>query len=92
MPEQDFTNREISAMFDVIKEGNDRIEHQTTMHNGRMTKIERWQAYITGAFSILTLIVVPILGWALYTIVQLPNTMQHTIQKALSVYEVPDKK
>lgn len=86
MPEQDFTNREIRAMFDDLKDGNDRIEEQTKKHNGRMTKMERWQSYMMGAFSMLTLVVVPILAWALYSLVHLPQT----IQEALSVYELPE--
>ena len=83
--EQAFTNRELTAMFDDLKKGNARIEQQTTKHNGRMTKLERWQSYMMGAFSVLTIIIVPILAWALYSLVQLPET----IQDALSVYEKP---
>lgn len=85
MPEQDFTNREIRAMFQEIKNGNTRIEEQTKKHNGRLTSLERWQAHLVGAFSVLTLITVPILGWALYSIV----TIDEKIQEALSVYEIP---
>lgn len=85
MPEQDFTNREIQAMFQEIKNGNTRIEEQTKKHNGRLTNLERWQAHLVGAFSVLTIVIVPILGWALYSIV----TIDHKIQEALSVNEIP---
>lgn len=87
MSELAFTNRELTAMFDELKNGNDRIEQQTIKHNGRMTKMERWQSYMMGAFSVLTIVIVPILAWALYSLVKLPET----IQDALSIYELPSK-
>lgn len=40
MPKDDFTNREITTMFEHIKEQLVDIKAQTTKTNGRVTKLE----------------------------------------------------
>ena len=40
MSEQDFSNREITAMFDFIKQELREIKEQTIKTNGRVTKLE----------------------------------------------------
>lgn len=58
------------------------------MHNGRMTKLERWQAYMTGGMTVLTLIVVPILAWALWVLVNIQGQVHTAVDDALSAYEI----
>lgn len=39
----------------------DRIEMQTTLHNGRLKKVEEKQAFVQGGITVICIIVVPIL-------------------------------
>lgn len=45
----------------------DRIESQTIKTNGRVSKLERWQSYVLGGLSVITLMVVPIIIYILTT-------------------------
>lgn len=56
MNNQDYSKREIDEKFTDIKESLNRIEVQTTKHNGRLTRIEKWQYTVIGATSVLTFI------------------------------------
>ena len=57
-----YSNREIDMLLESIKQHiNDtitsplkRIEDQTTKTNGRVSSLENWRNYITGAIVILT--------------------------------------
>lgn len=43
-----------------------RIEIQTTQHNGRMSKLEKWQSYVIGFCACVTILLLPIM-WILLT-------------------------
>lgn len=68
MSEKPYENREIREFFKDIQSSLDRIETQTVKTNGRVSKLENWRAYSAGALAVITLVIVPILGWALYQI------------------------
>ena len=53
MPEQDFSNREITTMFEHIKEQLKDIKDQTTKTNGRVSKLETEQAGLFGKLSVV---------------------------------------
>lgn len=55
--EKDYSKREIDEKFTDIQASLGRIEVQTTKHNGRLTKIERWMYTVIGAISILAFLV-----------------------------------
>ena len=57
MKTSDYTKREIDEKFKDIKESLDRIEIQTTRHNGRLSKVEAWQYTMAGAISIVGFLV-----------------------------------
>lgn len=59
----DYSNREIDRLFGEIKEQLDRIEHQTTRTNGRVNKLENWRSVLIGGWTIVTLIVLPLLSY-----------------------------
>ena len=57
-------------ILDAIKDMKDNelkdIKEQTTKHNNRMKKIEVWRGYMTGAVAVITVIVVPLVGWVFF--------------------------
>lgn len=55
--EKDYSKREIDEKFTDIIKGLDRIEVQTTKHNGRLTKVERYIYTVGGAVGILGFLV-----------------------------------
>lgn len=88
MPEEPFKNREIVEMFNDLKESNKRIEDQVKVTNGRVTQLERWKYIGMGATSVLTLIVVPILAWALWVLVNIQGQVHNAVDDALSAYNI----
>ena len=90
-----YNNREIKEMFNDLKTGQDRIESQVIKTNGRVTTLEKWRYTILGGMAVSTMVVIPILGWSLYTLVNLQdkvNIATHTaVAQALSAYEVTVK-
>ena len=65
-----YTKNEIDLMHQPMHEKLDKILEQTTRHNGRMKKLEVWRGYITGAITVLILIVLPTTAWALNQIIE----------------------
>lgn len=51
--DKDYSKREIDEKFKDIKDSLDRIEFQTTKHNGRLTKVERYMYTVIGAITII---------------------------------------
>lgn len=88
MPEEPFKNREIIEMFDDLSRGQERIEQQVKITNGRVTALERWKYVGMGATSILSLMIVPLLAWALTILVNMDARIQQSVDRALSVYEI----
>lgn len=79
-------------MAEFNKEANDqihfkifeslgRIEQQTTEHNHRMTKMEKWrervQAAAITAGVFMGVVIVPILGWGLWLLVKVQGEFDH---------------
>lgn len=88
MEDSPYQNREIDTMFDEIKETLSRIEAQTTKTNGRVSSLESWKYISMGATGVLTTIVVPILSWALYTLVNINQVVHESVDEALSAYNI----
>ena len=53
MTSEDYSKREIDHVFGDIKKSLERIEEQTTKHNGRLTRLERWMWCVAGAVSVI---------------------------------------
>jgi cytochrome c-type biogenesis protein CcmH/NrfG len=79
----DFSNREITEMFNDIRKGQDRIEAQTVKTNGRTTALEKWRSFITGGLAVMVMLILPALTWALFQIVNLPNELHTQVQAAV---------
>lgn len=88
MNEEPYKNRELNEMFADLKEGQNRIETQVKITNGRVTSLEKFKYYWYGVTSVLTAIVIPILAWALYTLVNINQNIHSAIDEALSAYEI----
>jgi hypothetical protein len=88
MSEEPFKNREIIEMFNDVKQKLDDIVIQTTKHNGRMTTVERNQAYAAGGISVLTLIVIPMLAWAMWTLANISDIVHNSVDQAVSAYHI----
>lgn len=85
MKAQGETHTEIVGQLNKILE-------QTTAHNGRMTKLELWKATASGAYwastAFMAVIIMPILTWAVWTLVNLPEAIRNSVDEAITSYEV----
>lgn len=88
MPEEPFKNREIIEMFNDLKNMVTRIEAQTTKTNGRVSSLENWKYMAMGGVSILSMLVVPLLVWALSILVNIDARIHASVDEALSAYEI----
>jgi hypothetical protein len=72
MPDTPYNKREIDLLLKGVKqhmedtirpiyEKTDRILEQTIRTNGRVSNLEKWRSYITGAVAVLTVLVLPII-------------------------------
>ncbi len=95
--EQPFKNREITAMFSRIEEKLDshtdvhnQILTQTTEHNHRMSKMEKWRERINGGM-VASMFIIPLvlggIGWAMVNIINIQ--IKSAVSDALTVYEQP---
>lgn len=71
------------------------IETQTLKTNGSVADINKWRERANGGFFVaaafMTVVIIPILGWALYVLVNLPQTVHESVDQALSAYDVKVK-
>lgn len=86
--EQPYTNRELREKWLNIEESLVRIYDQTKHTNGRVTSLERWKYIGIGATAVLTTVVIPILSWAIFTLVNIHKEINIAIENALSVYNI----
>ena len=70
----------------------DRIEQQTIATNGKVADINKWRERANGAgiaVSIfMSVIVMPILAWSIFTLVNVDSAIDSAVDKALSAYEI----
>lgn len=86
--DEPFSNREITEMFKDITNGQSRIEEQVRKTNGRVSEMEKWRSFMSGAIAVLVAIVVPILAWSIYTLVNINHIIHQTVDEALSAYDI----
>lgn len=82
-----------------VFEGNttdslDRIETAVNLTNGKVADINKWReranggALVAGCF--MTVIVIPILAWAIYILVNINTIIHSSIDEALSAYNIKE--
>lgn len=91
MPEEPFKNREILEMFSDVKKDLTDIKMQTTKTNGSVADLRRWQDRTIGAVTIIMLVVVPMLTWALSLLVNIDARIHSAVDDALAAYNVDTK-
>lgn len=88
MSDENYSKRELDEKFDGVHVQLDRIETQTTKTNGSVANLKSWRDMTVGALAILTLMIVPILGWALIQLVNIPQDINTAITQELQNYDV----
>lgn len=58
--EENYSNREIDAMFHGVHEKLDAILSQTSKTNGAVAKLKLWQSRTIGAITVIIVLVVPL--------------------------------
>ena len=78
--------------FGDIKEAIEGLTVEVKKTNGSVIEINRWRermnggALVAGFFT--TIIVVPVLTWAIYVLVNIQDTIHKSVNEALSAYEL----
>jgi len=67
MTNDPYTNRELEEKWNDIKEQLSLILIQVTKTNGRVAELEGWRQYLSGASKVLTIIIVPLFLWLIYS-------------------------
>lgn len=83
-----YLNREIDEKLSNLQTSMDKgfegVIKRLDYTNGKVQKNSEWRIYTAGALSIISLVVLPILYWAVVTLV---NIDDH-IDQALQAYEI----
>lgn len=79
-------------MFADVKKDLTDIKEQTKKTNGSVADINKWRERVNGGSIVagifMTVIVIPILGWALFVLVNLPTTVHQAVDDALQASNV----
>lgn len=62
------------------KEQLTRIEVQVLKTNGSVANLKSWKSYITGGLTILTIVIVPAIGYLTYTLLNVDKEITAHIQ------------
>lgn len=92
MDAEPYSNREIREMFGEMKLDLTEIKAQTKLTNGRVSKLENWRWFITGATTMITIVVIPLLGWALWVLSNIQGQVNAAVHTALSAYDITQQK
>jgi hypothetical protein len=91
MSEQPYTTRELDIHFNDLKEQLALILAQTTRTNGRVTKLENWQALIIGGASIVSFIVIPTIVWIFSDVLNRTNITTNKLEANITKHISNDK-
>lgn len=101
--ETPYHNREIQEMFkaaddradsfhDKLMDKLDGIEFQTTKTNGSIADINRWRERVNGmaiaSGVFMTIVVMPVLAWAIFVLVNIQEQIHQAVDDALQAYDI----
>lgn len=105
MPEQPYTeNPQLDRFLTNIKDGMnagfggvnsrlDTLNGKVAAHEATNNEFSKWRERVNGGMLasgvFMTVIVIPILLWAVWSLVNFKDSMRAEIKDALSIYEVP---
>ncbi len=78
----------LSEMSTKMAVGFTEMKAKQDVTNGNVKSLQLWRAGLTGATSVLTLIIVPLLAWALFMLSTIDAKIQKGVADALSAYEI----
>lgn len=84
--EPPYSKREIDEKWVDISNALSRIEIQTTTTNGKVAELQKWRYITMGGLSIISTLILPILFWALITLVNLDKGIRSVVVDVLSTY------
>ena len=61
MNPQKYNESNLETLFNGIHEKLDKIFAQTERINGRVSSLEKYRAYVSGALAVIILLIIPIL-------------------------------
>lgn len=79
-----YSTRELDTRFRGIENTQEQILKQTTKTNGSVIDLKLWRSYLTGGFAVLTLLILPTLGWILLNISDLATKVS-AVQAELKI-------
>lgn len=95
LSDKPYTNREIREKWHDIANDLQEIKSQTRLTNGYVADIKRWRERMNGGAIVagffMTVIVIPILAWAIYVLVNIQETIHRSVNDALTVYDLTIK-
>lgn len=71
-----------------IQSGFGAITRRQDVQNGKLSRHDMYIYMGLGGLSIIAIIVVPLLGWALYSLSNLDNLVHKSVDEALSAYNI----
>ena len=83
----DTSHREVMSELESHAKVHTQLLEQVKITNGQVSSLQLWKAGIVGGLSILTMVLLPILSWALYTIVTLDDRINEGVAQTLDGYE-----
>ncbi len=87
-----YTNRELREKWHDIRNDLQDIIVQTTKTNGSVTDLNKWRERVNGGAVVsgvfMTMIVMPILCWAIYVLVNINETIHRSVDEAISAYNI----
>lgn len=91
-PDIPYSPREIREKWHDQANVSQQILAQAQRTNGSIADINRWRERVNGAFLassvFMACVILPILGWALYVLININQTVHSAVDESLSAYDI----